>query len=403
MRPGCDQRATGSGQPGPVDLSDPVRPGPDVTPRVAGAWAYGAEVRFQVLGPVQATVGDAVVEFPGAKERALLARLVLGAGTTVSAADLVDSVWGESPPRTAAKSLQTYVLRLRNSLEPGRNGYSGVLTTEGTGYRLVTSADSVDAEVFARLAGSGRSALADDRPEEAAATLREALALWRGPAYVGVDAPVVRAAARRLEELRVAALEDRLAADLELGHCAVVAAELEQVVGEHPYRERSWALLVTALYRSGRQGDALAAYARCRQVLTDEVGVEPGMELRALHAQVLSQDPTLLGTRSRRPVVPAGLALPGGRRLVGRDAELAALRAWWDARRPGVRRVLVVRGPPGAGATRLAGELAADLVAAGIPVTLDTPAPDGGLTVYEPASCGAVTNRRSDAGALPAG
>ena len=125
--------------------------------------AYVAEVRFQVLGPVQATVGDAVVEFSGAKERALLARLVLGAGSTVSADDLVDSVWGQSPPRTAAKSLQTYILRLRNRLEPARNGYSGVLVTEATGYRLVASADSVDAEVFARLAGSGRSALAADR------------------------------------------------------------------------------------------------------------------------------------------------------------------------------------------------------------------------------------------------
>ena len=122
--------------------------------------AYGAKVRFQVLGPVQVTVGDAVVEFPGAKERALVARLVLGAGSTVAVEDLIDCVWGESPPRTAAKSLQTYILRLRNRLEPARTGYSGVLTTDSTGYRLVTSPDSVDAEVFARLAGAGRSALA---------------------------------------------------------------------------------------------------------------------------------------------------------------------------------------------------------------------------------------------------
>ena len=178
----------------------------------------------------------------------------------------------------------------------------------------------------------------------------------------------------------MAALEDRLAADLELGHCAIVAAELEQVVVEHPYRERSWALLVTALYRSGRQGDALATYARCRQVLVDEVGVEPGPELRALHARVLSQDQGLLGTRTQQLVVPAGLSQGG--RLVGRDAELAALRRWWHGSRPEVGRVLVLRGPPGAGATRLAGELAAHVVATGIPVTLDTPA-TGGLTVYD--------------------
>lgn len=351
--------------------------------RAADARAYGARVRFQVLGPVQATVAGAVVEFPGAKERALLARLVLGAGSTVSAQDLVDGVWGENPPRTALKSLQTYILRLRNRLEPARHGYSGVLTTESNGYRLVASPESIDAEVFARLAGAGRKALADDRPEEAAATLREALALWRGPAYFGVDTPVVRAAARRLEELRVAALEDRLAADLDLGHCAVVAAELEQVVGEHPYRERSWALLITALYRSGRQADALATYARCRRVLIDEVGVEPGPELQSLHARVLSQDLVLLRSPSRRPVVPAGLVAPGGGRLVGREAELAALRHWWDETLPGARRVLAVRGPSGAGATRLAGELAQRVVAAGSPVSLDAPAPANGLTVYD--------------------
>jgi DNA-binding SARP family transcriptional activator/WD40 repeat protein len=363
-----------------MDYRDSVHPGQEVTARASEDWAYGVDVRFQVLGPVQATVGGSVVEFAGAKERALLARLVLGAGTTVSAAELVDCVWGESPPRTAAKSLQTYVLRLRNTLEPGRHGSSGVLTTEGTGYRLVTGADSVDAEVFARLAGAGHSALTADRPAEAAATLREALALWRGPAYVGVDSPVVRAAARRLEELRIAALEDRLAADLELGHFAVVAAELEQVVGERPYRERSWALLVTALYRSGRQGDALAAYARCRQVLVDEVGVEPGPELKALQARVLSQDPGLLGSRTRPPVVPAALALPGGP-LVGRDAEVAALRSFWES--SDEPRLLVIRGPAGAGATRLAAELADHVVSCGGVVTLDGAAPDGGLAVYD--------------------
>ena len=215
----------------------------------------------------------------GAKERALLARLVLGVGATVSVADLVDSLWGSDPPRTAAKSLQSHVMRLRNALEPGRTGFSSVLVTEGRGYRLDVPPDRVDAEEFVRLAQAGSAELAARRPAAAAATLRSALRLWCGPAYVGVDAPVVLAAARRLDDLRVAVLEDRLAAELDLGQAPAVAAELEQLVVEHPYRERSWGLLVLALYRDGRQRDALEAYARCRQVLVDEVGVEPGGEL----------------------------------------------------------------------------------------------------------------------------
>ena len=162
-------------------------------------------------------MGDAVVEPGGAKERALLARLVLGVGATVSVADLVDSLWGSEPPATAAKSLQSHVMRLRNALEPGRTGFSSVLVTEGRGYRLDVPPDQVDAEEFVRLA---RPAARSSPPPAGRGRGNAALRapLWCGPAYVGVDAPVVLAAARRLDDLRVAALEDRLAAELDLGH-----------------------------------------------------------------------------------------------------------------------------------------------------------------------------------------
>jgi DNA-binding SARP family transcriptional activator len=203
------------------------------------------------------------------------------------------------------------VLRLRNNLEPGRNGTPSVVVTEGAGYRLAVPPESVDAESFSRLVGLGRGALSADQPAAASATLRQAIEMWRGPAYAGIDAPVVRAAARRLEELRMAAVEDWLTAELDVGRADAVVAELEPLVTASLYRERLWYLLVLALYRADRQGDALAAYSRARHVLSQDVGVEPGPELRALHARVLDQDPTLAGRRcmcatsSRRRVAEA--------------------------------------------------------------------------------------------------
>ena len=309
-----------------VDLSDPVRPGSDVTPRVAGDWAYGAEVRFQVLGPVQATVGDAVVEFPGAKERALLARLVLGAGTTVSAAELVDSVWGESPPRTAAKSLQTYVLRLRNSLEPGRNGYSGVL--DHRGHRLpARHRAGLGGRRGLRPPGRRRSLRAGRRP--AGGGGRDAARGAGSLARAGVRRSRRAGRAGRGPPARGAA-----------GGGAGGPARRGPRAGPlspswRPSWNRSSASIPTASGpgRCWSPPSTAAAGRAMRWPPTPGAGrswstrwaSSRGSELRALHARVLSQDPGLLGTRTRRPVVPAGLALPAGR-LVGRDAELAALR-----------------------------------------------------------------------------
>ena len=239
---------------------------------------------------------------------------------------------------------------------PSGNGSPTLLLTEGPGYRLALDPAQVDAERFARLARIGERSLADGRPENAAATLTEALALWRGPAYAGFDgAAFAVAEARRLEELRISATEDRLAAELALGRAAAAVPELERLVGEHPMRERLWEMLVTALYRAGRQGDALGAYERARAVLSDELGVDPGPGLRAVHARVLAHDPTL-GSPTVRQTIPPQLRL--ARTLVGRDEELARLRDAWQrggTRSPGHRRRPRARGCRGHGPGRGAG------------------------------------------------
>ncbi|WP_345203414.1 BTAD domain-containing putative transcriptional regulator [Fodinibacter luteus] len=318
---------------------------------------------FSVLGPLRVEGSRGTIEIRGAKERLLLARLVAAGGRLVPTSELVDTLWGEEPPASAAKSLQTFVLRARNALEPDRAGTPTLLLTEGPGYRLALDPSQVDAERFARLARIGERALADGRPEHAAATLTEALALWRGPAYAGFEGAAFAAAeARRLDELRLGATEERIAAELALGRASAAVPELERLVGEHPMRERLWEMLVTALYRAGRQGDALGAYERARSVLADELGVDPGPGLRAVHARVLAHDPTL-GSPTVRAALPAELR--PARALVGRDEELGRLRQAWQAAVRGRPGTVVVRGPEGGGGTALAAALAAEVAREG--------------------------------------
>ncbi|MFD1946782.1 AfsR/SARP family transcriptional regulator, partial [Nocardioides aestuarii] len=309
-----------------------------------------------VLGPLRVTGGGGPVEIRGAKERALLAVLVAHAPRTVPVAELVEALWEDEPPRTAAKSLQTYVLRLRNALEPDRSGSPRLLVTEGAGYRLALTPDHTDAGRFERLVAAAGQA----PPAERAPMLREALDLWRGRAYADLDsASVLAAEATRLEQLRLVAAEERWSAELELGRHRVAVPELERLVAAHPLRERAWALLVTGLYRDGRQADALGAYDRARRVLADELGIDPGPELRSLHARVLAQDPTL-----DRVVVelPDALRDPGTP-MLGRERELEALREAWRATEDGSSRRVVLRGPVGAGARRLAAALADEVAA----------------------------------------
>ncbi len=314
-------------------------------------WSYRGAVQYWVLGPLRVSSESGAVEVRGVKERVLLALLLASAGRVVPVADLVDGLWGESPPRSAAKSLQTYVLRLRNALEPGRDGPARVLVTEASGYRLVADPRHVDASRFTRLLSAAEQGSPQDRLD----LLGEALGLWRGAAFAGLGSPRLAAEAARLEELRLVALERRHAAEVELGRTAGAVAELERLVAEHPLRERFWALLATGLYREGRQGDALGALARARAVLADQLGVDPGAELRRLHELVLAQDPGLGAPRVGAPL-PQALAVPTAA-VHGREEELAVLRA--------ARGTVLVRGPVGAGARTLARVVAHEVAAAG--------------------------------------
>jgi DNA-binding SARP family transcriptional activator/WD40 repeat protein len=326
---------------------------------------YRESVDFLVLGPLHVEDLNGPLEIRGGKERLLLARLIAASGRLVTSSELIATLWGGDPPASAAKSVQTFVLRLRNALEPHRSGAPALLLTDGPGYRLAIAANQVDAERFARLAKMGRQALADGRPESAGRTLDEALALWRGPAYAGFDADFAHAEARRLEELRLAVTEDRIAADLALGRGAESVPELEQLVGDHPHRERLWEMLVTALYRSGRQGDALGAYERARSLLSDELGVDPGAGLRSVHARVLAHDPTL-GQPFARSTLPPELRPV--RALLGREWELQRLRDAWQRAVRGHPCTLVVRGPAGAGGSALAATFAAEVAREGADV-----------------------------------
>ncbi|HYK67845.1 MAG TPA: BTAD domain-containing putative transcriptional regulator, partial [Streptosporangiaceae bacterium] len=319
---------------------------------------------FAILGPLRVSERGVPLEVPGAKERTLLACLVARAGQAVPATFLIDALWGDAPPASAAKSLQTFVLRLRNVLEPERGGVPRLLVTVGSGYRLAAGASDVDAARFEVLTERARVALTDRRPDAAFAIAREALAMWRGPAYADFRGiAFADSEARRLEELRHAAVELQWAAAIDSGRASLAVAQLERLVSEHPLRESFWQLLLLALYRSGRPGDALAAYERVRLVLAAELGADPGPDLRRLHSQILRQDEALAPPRLRINL-PTQLT-PSLGPFVGRHAEVAVLRDAWGRAAGGEAVGIVVRGPSGAGATRLAAEIARDVAHAG--------------------------------------
>jgi predicted ATPase/DNA-binding SARP family transcriptional activator len=354
----------------------------------------------QVLGSIEASVEGRSIPLGGGKPRALLAMLALNAGSTVSTQRLIDGLWGEEPPASANKLVQVYVSQLRKALGSSADGAE--IVTRRHGYELRVEPDAVDAGRFERLVASGAP--------------REALALWRGPPLDDVaDEPFAGAEIRRLEELRLSALELAIDRDLEEGRHREVVGELEALVTAEPLRERLHAQRMLALYRCGRQADALEAYRHARARLVEEIGVEPGPELRRLHEAILRQDASLElpaaeaveppreldagtppagGAAARRPGVPAGRAAAETERgaFVGRRPELAELErailthdpalGAESARRPPVppapatatigreadlatlarildeSRLVTLTGPPGVGKTRLAIEAA---------------------------------------------
>jgi DNA-binding SARP family transcriptional activator/pimeloyl-ACP methyl ester carboxylesterase/class 3 adenylate cyclase len=253
----------------------------------------GSTVEFRILGPFEARDGNRVLRIREGKQRALLALLVVNANRTLAIERIVDELWGERAPESASKMVQVYVSQLRKLLP------DGILLTRPPGYALELEPEQLDLRRFERLLAEGRAALAEGSAEQAAARLAEALALWRGPALAEfASEPFAKPEGAQLEDLRLAALEERIEADLACGRQADLAAELESLVARHPLREGLRRRQMLALYRSGRQAEALAAYLEARRVLAEELGLEPSPALRELQRRILEHDP--------------GLELPGG-------------------------------------------------------------------------------------------
>ena len=305
---------------------------------------------FRLLGPLEVFDGARAVVIGGGKRRSLLALLLLHGNEVVSADRLIDELWGESPPATAAKGLQVYVSQLRKELQNGADRDGDVLVTRANGYVLQLGPDDVDVRRFERLVSAGERALAAGEPDRAAQRLRQGLAMWRGPPLA--DFTYERFAQQeiaRLDELRLVAIEQRVDADLALGRHAQVVGELEGLVREHPLRERIRGQLMLGLYRCGRQAEALETYREGRRHMSDELGLEPGPELRELETAILAHSPELAapaaprrrgpGERDERPAgsVPhrrrlrPALTIIAAGVLMGSAALAAELRSGGDA------------------------------------------------------------------------
>lgn len=249
------------------------------------------ELEFCLLGPLVVRRGGATVAVSPGKQRVILAMLLLNAGHVVSTDELAETLWSSGPPPSGLVAVQNYVMRLRNAL--GDVGRDRILT-QPPGYLISVHADELDVSRFETLLADARAAARDGRWQEAQARARAAVELWRGQPLADIDSDALASReVPRLEELRLQALETRIDAELRLGRHADVVAELRQLASAHPLRERLHAQLMLALYRDRRQAEALAAYQVARQLLIDELGAEPGRELRALHQQILAGDPAI--------------------------------------------------------------------------------------------------------------
>ena len=316
--------------------------------------------------------GDVAVALGGVRERSLLAILLLNANELVSTDRIVDELWGDRPPKAAVKTVQVYVSRLRKILG------AQAIVTRPPGYVLHVEDQQFDLRRFERLAAEGRRALSSGDVATGRAMLRDALALWRGaPLSDFVYEPFAQAEAARLKELRVATIEDRIEADLRAGQAAELVSELQALSAREPLRERLRGQLMLALYRSGRQADALDVYRDARTTLVEELGLEPGPELKKLERAILTHDPAL-----ERPGMAQTARAPGV--FVGRGTELrTVLEALADAH-DGRGGVLLLSGEPGIGKTRLADEVAAHARDQGIYTVRGRCWEEGGAPAYWP-------------------
>ena len=301
-------------------------------------------IEFRLLGGVEARRDGRPLALGGRRQEALLAHLLLAGGRLVPADQLIDELWAGEPPDGAAGTLRSYVSRLRAVLSDDAriDGRSG-------GYSIDVPPDALDTERFDALARDGRAALVAGDARVAVERLTAALDLWRGPALAGVgDDGALRIAAERLEEARRSAGEDRIEAEVARGGAAGVIDELEALVREHPYRERLWRLLMTALYQSERAADALAAYQRAWAVFRDDLGIEPGPELRAVEAAIARGELPRVRAAAARDNLPVAMTT-----FIGRTAEIEAIE-----RHLAAARLVTLTGIGGVGKTRLAIEAA---------------------------------------------
>jgi DNA-binding SARP family transcriptional activator/tetratricopeptide (TPR) repeat protein len=331
--------------------------------------------RVRLLGPIDVVNGDGTaVPASGPKERTVLALLALAPGSAVSTDALVDALWGDSPPASAERTLQSHVSRLRRKLED----VDGIdLERIGDTYRLACGPEGTDVLAVEARLSEARQALDSGENNVALAVLREAEAAWRGPVLSGVVSDrVTLADAVRLDELRLTVLELRVDADLGAGHDDTLVPELEALTRRYPLRERLWRARMLALYRRGRPAEALRAFQEVRSLIGDELGLEPSEELRSLEQAIVREDPSLRRAEFGEPPstppsdrlvpIPAPLARPAA--VVGRDQELAELRAMLADTSPDTAQVAVLEGDAGVGKTALASAFAREAREAGTTV-----------------------------------
>ena len=325
----------------------------------AAAAANRTEMEFRILGPLEVLDRGRLVPLGGGKQRTLLAILLINSNQVMPANRLIDLLWGEQPPETANNVLQVYISQFRKVLEPEhrRGTPYQVLMSQPTGYQLRVGAGRLDADRFEALFEKGRLALAGHDPLTAATALRNALDVWRGPALTDVGREsFALAEIARLTEMRLQAVEERIEADLALGGHADVMSELHALVAEHPLRERLCGQLMLALYQSGRQAEASDVFQRTREVLVDQLGMEPGPKLQQLLRQILNQDPALdvgpQAVHAGRSNLPARVTT-----FIGREREIAEIVDLLAG-----FRLVTLTGTGGIGKTRLATEVAARLL-----------------------------------------
>ncbi|GAB2857491.1 hypothetical protein GCM10027176_69940 [Actinoallomurus bryophytorum] len=327
------------------------RPGSSI-----GPWREKAGLRFGLLGAVTAWQDGAELDLGSPQQRAVLAHLLLRDGGHVPLGELIDSLWGDDVPRGARSTVRTYIYRLRRLLDPAVTDGHMALLSQGPGYSILVDPARVDLTVFQQCVADGKAAWDLGDIGEADRWFEQAKTLWRGDPLMGVSGRYFDGQRDRLDRLRSTVLEEGLRLKIELGQHSLVVPELTEAVTRHPLREHLWELLMLALYRSGSQAEALAAYRHVRTLLRDEMGLEPGPGLRDLHQRILESDPSLTGMATGRQrayelVAPAQLPPPVDG-FVGRETEIREIRD--SLIPPGQREIINVTGVVGVGKSALA-------------------------------------------------